>query len=293
MEENDSAIWLPALLFLGVILYVIVRVIGLVRQLFYEYRKFSVKYDANPPRKHAANDHPVRILDVAPFLNNYSYFKKLSRTGKEKFTERLINFIADKNFVGMNGFEVTDEMRVLISATAIQITFGLDIYILPHFHTIKIYPKIFFSKLMDAELKGGTSPGGVVMLSWKDFQEGHATLDDKINLGLHEMAHAVLLDMLHGTTSNRQLEAEIGNWETAGNVEMEKLRKRNPHFLRAYGGVNEHEFFAVSVEHFFEAPAEFKRKLPVIFSRLCILLNQDPTNILSDYKYRSTSGIFS
>ncbi len=276
------------ILIFGMAVYVIVSVVKLISGLFYEYRKFSIKYDANVNPSRLTIDHP----DVASLLTHYSYYKELSPEGKEKFITRLINFLSDKKFVGMNGLNVTDEMRVWISATAIQITFGLDIYHLPHFHTIRVYPEIFYSKLLDAELKGGTSPGGIIMLSWEDFQKGHASTDDKINLGLHEMAHALLLDMLHGTRSNRQLEAEIGEWEAAGNVEMEKLRKKTPHFLRSYGGVNEHEFFAVSVEHFFEAPSEFKMRLPFIFKRLCRLLNQDPTNVRQDYCYEKTA-IFS
>lgn len=284
MEQNVYGIALTVIL-LAFFIGIIIRIIKLITGFITEYRKFSLQYDVNVNPSKLTKDH----RDVVKAMNTFSYYTHLSKEGKTKFQDRLIKFISKKNFVGMNGCLITDEMRILISATAIQITFGLDIYHLPHFHTIRVYPEIFYLKLMDAELKGGTSPDGVIMLSWDDFQKGHASTDDKINLGLHEMAHAVLLDMLHGTISNRQLEAEIGEWEAAGNVEMEKLRKKSPHFLRSYGGANEHEFFAVCVEHFFEAPAEFSMRLPFVFKRLCRLLNQDPTNARQDYACEQTA----
>ena len=57
--------------------------------------------------------------------------------------------------------------------------------------------------------------------------------------------------------------------------------------MRAYGGRNMHEFFAVCVEHFFEAPVEFKNRLPDIYNHLCFLLNQDPSNFSGDYQLKS------
>ena len=40
---------------------------------------------------------------------------------------------------------------------------------------------------------------------------------------------------------------------------------------------NEHEFFAVAVENFFERPQEFKNAIPELYSILSKLLNQDPS----------------
>ena len=47
------------------------------------------------------------------------------------------------------------------------------------------------------------------------------------------------------------------------------------------------EFFAVAVEHFFEAPAEFHKELPDIYNHLCVLLNQNPLNIRGDFELTS------
>lgn len=56
-------------------------------------------------------------------------------------------------------------------------------------------------------------------------------------------------------------------------------------FLRSYASTNQQEFFAVCVEHFFEASKSFRENLPQLYSHLCILLNQDP--LQPDFKIRS------
>ncbi|MFZ6013111.1 MAG: zinc-dependent peptidase [Bacteroidota bacterium] len=47
-------------------------------------------------------------------------------------------------------------------------------------------------------------------------------------------------------------------------------------FFRPYACTNVHEFFAVSVENFFERPAQFKNELPELYDILTQLLKQDP-----------------
>ena len=55
-------------------------------------------------------------------------------------------------------------------------------------------------------------------------------------------------------------------------------------YLRQYAFVNEHEFFAVCVEHFFETPSTFLKEMPDVYQILTNLLNQNPLNINQDYK---------
>ena len=47
-------------------------------------------------------------------------------------------------------------------------------------------------------------------------------------------------------------------------------------FFRPYACANEHEFFSVSVEYFFERPDDLKNEMPQLYAILVKLLNQDP-----------------
>lgn len=218
-------------------------------------------------------------------LDHHSdYYKRLTMAGKARFVNRLRAFEQTKKFVGMQNLEITAEMRVLISAAAIQITFGLKKFIDPHFEVIMVYPESFYLGSINAHMKGGTSPSGRIFLSWADFVHGYAIEDDKYNLGLHEMAHALKIEAKFIKTRSRAFRKQFQRFLKVGKSEFEKLNRREASFLREYGGTNAHEFFAVCVEHFFEAPEDFKAHLPEIFEELRLLLNQNPINKETDYR---------
>lgn len=49
-----------------------------------------------------------------------------------------------------------------------------------------------------------------------------------------------------------------------------------PSYLRNYAYTNMREFWAVTVEAFFENPNEFKKEMPALYKRVADVLNQDP-----------------
>jgi MtfA peptidase len=219
-------------------------------------------------------------------LSGFRYYDNLSHKGKLKFSGRVGEFIKSKKFIGMEGLQVSEEMKVLISASAIQLTFGLEKYLLESCSVIKVYPRYFFSKLLNAELKGGASESGILMLSWEDFLDGYKDPHDNYNLGLHEMAHVLKINVLRGDNFDDKFSFYLDEWLRIGSSEFRKIKKRDKSLLREYAGTNKHEFFAVCVEHFFESPEEFEKQLPDIYNHLCFLLNQDPKNSETDYILR-------
>ena len=59
-------------------------------------------------------------------LNQYfEYFKLLPASEKVAFESRIAQFLAHKKFIPRNMDAVTDEMRVLIAATAIKYNFSM------------------------------------------------------------------------------------------------------------------------------------------------------------------------
>ena len=192
----------------------------------------------------------------------------------------------DKYFVGREGLVLTDEIRLLISAAAVQLTFGLRDYRITHLHTINVFPRIFYSKLFETHFKGLSTQGGVLSLSWHDFKEGYADEHDRLNLGLHELAHALNIDLDEDGNFDQHFANAFERWKERAMEEFQRLKDGQINFLRSYGSRNMHEFFAVCIEHFFESPEEFKRRLPRLYWDLAAMLNQDPANITEDYLYR-------
>lgn len=226
-----------------------------------------------------------RYLAVSNLLSRHmSYFRMLSPEGKARFILRLQHFADSREFVGMQNLVITSEMRTLISASAVQLTFGLRDYNIRFLEEVRVFPESFYHPFLKASLKGAMSTTGFLAISWKDFLLGYADDDDNYNLGLHEMAHALKLDVRKSDSFDLRFSTYIDTWLKVGIPAFNETRKTGGSFLRKYGGTNRHEFFAVCVEHFFESPEKFSRELPDVYNHLCKLLNQNPMNSSGDYK---------
>ena len=57
-------------------------------------------------------------------------------------------------------------------------------------------------------------------------------------------------------------------------AEMQLINEGHKSFFRDYAATNDHEFFAIAVENFFERPDEFRQNYPQLFEILAKLLSQ-------------------
>jgi len=209
--------------------------------------------------------------------HHFFYYNQLSIADKKKFEQRVQHFINIKQFIPRELDEVNDEMKTLVAASAIQLTFGLPQVYLTHFKRILIYPEDYFSTIHHRYHRGEVNlSGGIIVLAWKHFKEGYLDQDDSINLGLHELAHALRLENTIFNQEYQFLDKTIlKKWDQISTREMIKMKKDQNHLFRSYAAVNEHEFFAVAVENFFERPLEFYRRNQEMYEILARLLNQD------------------
>lgn len=136
-------------------------------------------------------------------------------------------------------------------------------------------------------MKGAATPNGVIRISLKDFDAGYDNPTDKLNVGLHEFGHGLFMEFLKRANAAEEgvdeiLKRNLFNYiEIADDILNEG--KHNDNFLRDYAFTNRHEFFAVSMEHFFEVPKEFREKIPVLYNALKDLLKQDVAGDVADY----------
>ena len=230
----------------------------------------------------------VKFQAIDRFLTeNFTYYNHLSPEGKSKFISRMGVILESKKFYAKDELEPTREMLWLFSAAVTQLTFGLRNYTLPNFDEVFLYPDIFYMRINRAHMKGGTSKGGRFYLSWKHLKHGYEVGDDKINLALHELAHALKMEILGKYEFNDRFKVQLERVLRSGRNEFKRMRAGYDSFLREYGKTNQHEFFAVCVEHFFEAPHEFREELPNLYFQLTRLLKQDPSNTTGDYGVES------
>ena len=213
-----------------------------------------------------------------------TFYKELSIHGKAKFIKRLKRFNKEMKYQGMEGLRVTKEMKILIASSAIQLTYGLKYFLIENLKGFKIYPSIFYHSLIKHHLKGGMPPEGYMMLSWEHVQKGFYYPNDKYNLALHEMAHALKLSIKYAYNFDVYFYHYLKHWNKLSAREFRKMKYNNDNFLRDYAATNMEEFFAVSVEHFFEVPKDFKESLPDLYNHLCKMLNINPLNADNNYR---------
>ncbi|WP_296619672.1 zinc-dependent peptidase [Marivirga sp.] len=216
-------------------------------------------------------------------LNKYSpYYRDLEYRQKRKFERKVVQFIFSRKFVSRGIEDVTDEMKLVVASLAVQITFGLPRIYLAHFKKILIYPDNYYSTINNQYHKGEVNPRfGIIVLSWKNLVHGIANETDGINLGLHELAHAIHLE---NRISNKEYGfIDVKLWKKyvdLAEYEMFKIREGDTSMFRSAAAIDHHEFFAVLLENFFERPQDLKAYSPNLYKKTTMLLKQDPIKLL-------------
>ena len=217
-----------------------------------------------------------RHWDFDSILSQYNpYYKSLDDTVRDRFLRRVLNFMEDKDFEYID-IEKEERMPLLISAAAVQLTFGLENYLLDYFKTIYILRENYRFGLYNMPFEGHVSDDGIY-LSWANFIREFTDYSDGQNVGLHEMAHALAyVNFTVEEGKDDTFHDKFKDFSEIARPVFERMQAGNATILDAYAATNYQEFWAVSIESFFEKSHAFKRQMPELYNSLCVLLNQDP-----------------
>ena len=212
--------------------------------------------------------------------DNFIVYKMLGEKERKLFEKRVCRFIKMKDFrAGRNILEMTDEMRVMVAASAIQLTYGYPDVYFSHFKTIILYAEEYYSTISGEYHQGEVNAGGAIVLSWKNFKSGFSNLTDGRNLALHEMAHALRLTNILDNDEYNFIDWDtMHSFEQLAQKEMRKIENDENSFFRSYGAANKDEFFSVAVECFFEQPEDFHSYNPELYLLLTQILKIDLLN---------------
>jgi Mlc titration factor MtfA (ptsG expression regulator) len=206
-------------------------------------------------------------------------------------------FLAAKEFHGVAGFEVSDDVALAVAAQACLpvLRLGLDWY--ASFVGIVIHADevVAQREYMDEdgvvhqfeeELAGEAMEGGPLMLVWSAFEPdpGSATEDGAIfNVVIHEFAH--IIDMHGGWADGvpRQADkAAHAHWLAVIEAEWQWfcacVDAGAATLIDPYGAESLEEFFAVAVEAFFVAPQALQTEQPALYRLLADFFKQDPAS---------------
>lgn len=216
------------------------------------------------------NPHSEELLN-----KHFLYYRNLKGNEKVVFASRVVRFQKDKLFKIDKNISDKELVKLLISATAVRVTFGLHNYRFPSFHTIVVHEKSYYSRYSKSVNLGETNRAGFIIFSWKAFLFGLSDDNDSLNLGYHKFAHALYVE--HMKISMEPIfSSYYEKWERFIKNQNKMQEVKDNKVFREYATHNTQEFFAVSVENFFEKPAEFKLGLPQLYMIMIKMLNQNP-----------------
>ncbi len=223
---------------------------------------------------------------------NIPLYTRLPDALKQQLHGYITLFIAEKNFEGLRGIEITDEIKVTIAGQACMLLLNRDTEVYPRLYSILVYPDAYRTKQStifpsgadaeDAEDRLGESwTTGSVVLSWDHVKHGVKDWKDGHNLVIHEFAHQ--LDQEDGTSDGAPILEQPSHyipWARVLSAEYESLRSKTDRggksVLDQYGSTNPAEFFAVATEAFFEKPKQMKKKHPELYGELKNYYSIDP-----------------
>jgi hypothetical protein len=168
------------------------------------------------------------------------------------------------------------EMPILVSAIAVQLSFGLEKFMLNYFDNIFVIKDDYHYGVYSRPFQGHVDQTGIY-LSWDNFSKGISGMTPNCNIGLHEMAHALAyVNFITQTDEDRHFKKEFLNFSKVARPVFTDMQNGKKNLLGDYAATNYHEFWAVSVEVFFENPVKFKHDLPDLYIAMSRVLNQDP-----------------
>jgi MtfA peptidase len=232
----------------------------------------------------SADQHGITAVQVGILERQWQLWSYLTEPERDRMQRLIGLFLATMGWEGAQGFEVTEEMQVLVAAQACLLLLGLEIDEYPATDSVILHPGTVRLR-GEHHLGGGLRSSGVmavdgqahyrgpVLLSWSAVRSEMNAPERGRNVVFHEFAHQ--LDMIDGSVDGTPPfddDEARQRWMAVCTAAFEAP----PDVLRDYAFTNPAEFFSVATETFFCQPLELKEAEPVLYGEFAQYYGQDP-----------------
>ena len=235
----------------------------------------------------ALSDGARAALDEGlPFL------ARLPALRRDRLHGLVARFLADKTITPLHGLELDERQRLQLAGLACLPLLEFGPGGLHGWHQVLVYPGAFrvhrhhhdedtgvVAEWVD-ELAGEAWEQGPLVLSWDDVQADLAEPEAGFQLVVHEMAHK--LDALDGAMDGTPpLPAAwqrewARDFQAAYEAFVARVDSGEDTPIDAYAAEAPEEFFAVTSEYHFSAPALLGREMPTVAAHLRRLYGDSP-----------------
>jgi Mlc titration factor MtfA (ptsG expression regulator) len=219
------------------------------------------------------------------------WWATLTPAEQERLESLALAIVADKAWEAAQGFELRDEIMVLIAVQAALLILELPDDSYRDVHSIIVHPTTLVLTGEHSQVQGVVSDdpmpilgqavyNGPVVIAWDSVVDEARHPGRGHNVVVHEFAHK--LDMLDGTVDGTPPLAtpdDLARWiEVCTRVYEDVAAGRGGAVLSPYAGVNPGEFFAVATETFFDNPHGLRSEHPDLYGVLGDFYRQDPAS---------------
>ncbi|MBD1931944.1 MULTISPECIES: zinc-dependent peptidase [Cyanophyceae] len=243
-------------------------------------------------RRNRLKDRPFPLLWNAIVENNLPIYLLLSPVERKRLQGHIQVFLAEKQFIGCGGLDVTEEMKVIIAAFACLLLLNQRETYFPKLRSILVYPSTYLvnetaytGNFIVEERRvarlGESWTNDQLVLSWEQVKHDTYNWRDGHNVVLHEFAHQ--LDQEDGKAEGVPIlhrDSDYPIWAKVMTEEYQELcndiQRGVKTVMDSYGATNPAEFFAVATETFFEKPHQLLKKHPALYEQLQRYYQLDP-----------------
>ena len=223
--------------------------------------------------------HPIQPIKVKErhFINSFLIpYQTFSQKDKKRFLKRFAWFKSKKHFVFYGDIENKEEIKAYVSASAVLMTLGMKSFSFQNsIVRIIIYPSKYYSNIAKQHHIGEYNPRlKTLVFSAEDLKQGFKIPNDNINLGIHEVGHALFFEKrTNSSWEARKFKVGLVKLKSVFNADDFQDRITESKHIRAYAKTNFVEFFAVLLETFFENPEGLEQEFPKLHFYLKKMLN--------------------
>ena len=165
LQADENVSWLAPYAYIIVLM-------GFAFFLFRVFENWYADHYDRPFYRHFFIFRRLSKEQLEIIQDEFHFYSLLSKREQREFQHRVSSFIKDKKFIPRGDLELTERMKVLISATGCMVSFGRKNYEYGLIEYILIYPDKFYSNMNERYHHGEFNPRdrcwGAAIQSWFD-----------------------------------------------------------------------------------------------------------------------------
>ncbi|HAA58377.1 MAG TPA: hypothetical protein DCE42_26680, partial [Myxococcales bacterium] len=213
-------------------------------------------------------------------LRKILFYRHLPKDLRHTLHNEMVRLLKRVQFAG-KGLKLKNEMYIMVAAAAARIS-------LIHSHHLEGLHKVILTNnrptFEGIVVSGYATYDGAVWLCWKDADKDLRRHNDGHDLIIHELAHIVDFrdGLAWGDPGCPHIERLVAQYHAVWNTKEPTpdeyaILERLELFKDPYGKTERQEFWAVSVENFFERPHELNFLFPELYAAYVSFFGWDPS----------------